>query len=116
MLCLLSCRLSWDLEVKRVYPKLSSIGFMMCASGADRVVWVMTGIKGLTDVEVDTGVDIVNGGVRGFKLGWILGSNAEGGRGCGHPLTRNLVIYHRHRRPILADWDGLLKGMLLCQV
>ena len=50
MLCLLSCRLSWDLEVERVYPKFSSIGFMECVSGADRVVWVMTGVKGLTDV------------------------------------------------------------------
>ena len=39
---------------------------MVCVSGADRVVWVMTGVKGLTDVcwgitEVEAGVDIVNG-------------------------------------------------------
>ena len=66
MLCLLSCRLSWDLEVERLYPKFSSIGFMVCVSGADRVVWVMTGVKGLTEVcwgitEVEAGVDIVNG-------------------------------------------------------
>ena len=66
MLCLLSCRLSWDLEVERVYPKLSSMGFIMCVSGADRVVWVMTGVKGTTGVcwgmaEVDATVDIVNG-------------------------------------------------------
>jgi hypothetical protein len=52
--------------VERVYPKLSSIGFMMRVSGVDQVVWVMTGVKGLTDVswgvmEVDAGVDIVNG-------------------------------------------------------
>ena len=38
---------------------------MMRVSGVDRVVWVMTGVKGLTDVcwgvpEVDAGVDIVN--------------------------------------------------------
>ena len=50
MLCLRSCRLSWDLEVERVYPKLSSIGFMMRISGADQVVWVMTGVKALTEV------------------------------------------------------------------
>ena len=48
MLCLLSCRLSRDFEVKRVYPKLSSIGFMMHVSGADRVAWGYD--KGLTDV------------------------------------------------------------------
>ena len=73
MLCLRSCRLSWDLEVERVYPKLSSIGFMTRISGADQVVWVMTGVKALTDVcwgmpEVDADVDIVNG-----SLGWRLG-------------------------------------------
>ena len=66
VLCLWSCRLSWDLEVERVYPKLSSIGFMIRISGADQVVWVMTGVKALTDVrwgvpEVDAGVDISNG-------------------------------------------------------
>ena len=33
-----------------VYPKLSSIGFIVRISGADRMVWVMTGVKGLTDV------------------------------------------------------------------
>ena len=74
MLCLLSCRLSWDLEVERVYPKLSSIGFMTCVSGADRVAWVITGIKGLTDVcwgipEVDEAVDIVKGGNSGVQVG-----------------------------------------------
>ena len=66
MLCLRSCRLSWDLEVERVYPKLSSIGFMMRIAGADQVVWVMTGVKALTDVcwgmlEVEAAVDIVSG-------------------------------------------------------
>jgi hypothetical protein len=39
---------------------------MMRVSGADRMIWVMTGVKGLTDVcwgipEVDAGVVIVNG-------------------------------------------------------
>jgi hypothetical protein len=52
--------------VERVYPKLSSIGFKMRISGADQVVWVMTGVKALTEVcsgmlEVDADVDIVNG-------------------------------------------------------
>ena len=52
--------------MERVYPKRSSIGFMMCISGADQVVRVMTGVKGLIDVcwgmpEVDAAVDIVNG-------------------------------------------------------
>ena len=65
MLCLRSCRLSWDLEVERVYPKLSSIGFIMRISGADQVVWVMTGVKALTVcwgmLEVEAYIDIVNG-------------------------------------------------------
>ena len=70
MLCLWSCRLSWDLEGEKVYPKLSSIGFMMRTSGADQAVWVMTGVKAVTDVcwgvpEVDAGVDIVNEQVPG---------------------------------------------------
>ena len=51
--------------MERVYPKLWSIGFMMHISAAEKVVWVMTGVKALTDVcggmlEVDAGVDIVN--------------------------------------------------------
>ena len=49
----------------RVYPKLSSIGFMMRASGADRMAWAMIGVKELTVMcwrllEVDANVDIVN--------------------------------------------------------
>ena len=79
---------------------------MIRVSGVDQVVWVMTGVKGLTDVcwgmlEVDAGVDIVN-----EWLDWRPGfgyANAGGNGGYGHPLTRSLVIYYRHRRPILAD-------------
>ena len=74
MLCLRSCRLSWDLEVERVYPKLSSIGFMMRISGADQVVWVMTGVKALTEVcwgmpEVEADVDIMDS--RGKLKIWL---------------------------------------------
>ena len=78
---------------------------MIRVSGVDQVVWVMTGVKGLTDVcwgmlEVDAGVDIVN-----EWLDWRPGFGCvnAGGGGYGHPLTRSLVKYHRHRRPILAD-------------
>ena len=108
MLCLLSCRLSWDLEVEKVYPKLSSIGFMMRVSGADQVVWVMIGVKALTDMcwgmlEVDAGVDIVNGYVSGWcwKLGF--GYTNVRVRELWPSSERNLVIYHRHQRPILED-------------
>ena len=74
MLCLRSCRLSWDLEVERVYPKLSSIGFMMRISGADQVAWVMTGVKALTEVcwevlEVEAVVDIMSS--RGRLKIWL---------------------------------------------